>query len=81
MQILIELGAYHREIGREATAPAPTPDLELIAYHREIGREATASGAGMPELMLAYHREIGREATAKKDISVQLIVSLPQGNR
>ena len=35
--------AYHREIGREATAQHIIARREAIAYHREIGREATAS--------------------------------------
>ncbi len=36
------LGAYHGEIGREATAKFPTTSEMRIAYHGEIGREATA---------------------------------------
>ena len=34
--------AYHREIGREATALCDGGLTAESAYHREIGREATA---------------------------------------
>ncbi|SUB01606.1 Uncharacterised protein [Pannonibacter phragmitetus] len=34
--------AYHREIGREATARMCSAFDARLAYHREIGREATA---------------------------------------
>jgi hypothetical protein len=34
--------AYHREIGREATAESFRARQAARAYHREIGREATA---------------------------------------
>ena len=34
--------AYHREIGREATANGQSVQPAAEAYHREIGREATA---------------------------------------
>src|SRR3954469_25693564 len=37
--------AYHREIGREATANYDEGDCWARAYHREIGREATATSA------------------------------------
>ena len=36
-------GAYHREIGREATALFLLIRPADRAYHREIGREATAT--------------------------------------
>ncbi len=34
--------AYHREVGREATASIVIPEALRSAYHREVGREATA---------------------------------------
>jgi len=36
-------GAYHGEIGREATAVGTNTSTFLEAYHGEIGREATAN--------------------------------------
>ena len=56
--------AYHREIGREATAAEAADGRGEKAYHREIGREATANIVRMTPSTRAYHREIGREATA-----------------
>ena len=56
--------AYHREIGREATARIRSIRHQSIAYHREIGREATAVQGGGQWVQEAYHREIRREATA-----------------
>ena len=56
--------AYHREIGREATARNHCGHFRISAYHREIGREATAYVHRYVSAGVAYHREIGREATA-----------------
>ena len=63
-QTIIKEGAYHREIGREATAAKVLHGVLLPAYHREIGREATAVYLSPTYVTAAYHREIGREATA-----------------
>ena len=60
--------AYHREIGREATAQTTKDALNRLAYHREIGREATAWCNWRRNATLAYHREIGREATALRGL-------------
>jgi hypothetical protein len=60
---LSENEAYHREIGREATAQHALQGPLPGAYHREIGREATGAVLLLIAGRLAYHREIGREAT------------------
>ena len=67
------LSAYHREIGREATAAMSRTPTAPRAYHREIGREATAQRAANLANSLAYHREIGREATAPLMSASQLV--------
>ena len=64
-QSVIGTGAYHREIGREATARTYGVAPQIGAYHREIGREATATYTRINQIYEAYHREIGREATAR----------------
>ena len=67
--------AYHREIGREATAAFKKFSHVSVAYHREIGREATAMSVSYFTENGAYHREIGREATAYGRVRTKVVGS------